>query len=378
MEAVTLNLSPTVQRLLSTMTSQQIATALQSVNDGVTDSTTSKITKLGKSKRKSSATSMDLTKATRPLNSWMAYRSYYSPIFLTLQQKEISGLMKDMWAADPFKAKWALLAKAYSMIRDDQGKRNAPLDGFLAINAPFIHVIEPSQYLKVIGWEATLTVKIDRRLLTTNVSVNDLISNSHRQGYFTGNLFNVLLSENEASMMMATASQGSENTRRIDGEHAGIGIAETSDSLDTRKPHKRAVSHVNEQSTNNEYFNDASNTSGVPVPVMNQMVDEVSGSAGTGYQAHQRHTVDHDVGFTYAPGAGYDHMQEQQPVTMNLTALERLSPRDFNIDIEYPFDATFDPDSQPFTFDPFVGNQFDAFDMSDGFSDNVDFEGSTW
>ena len=75
MEAVTLNLSPTVQHLLSTMTSQQIVTALQSVNDGVTDSTTSKITKRGKSKRKSSANSMDLTKATRPLNSWMAYRS---------------------------------------------------------------------------------------------------------------------------------------------------------------------------------------------------------------------------------------------------------------------------------------------------------------
>ena len=195
------------------------------------------------------------------------------------------------------------------MIRDDQGKRNAPLDGFLAINAPFIRVIEASQYLKVIGWEATLDgeghmsmrlahKKIDRRLLTTNVSVNDLISNSHRQGYFTGNLFNVLLSENEASMTMATASQGLENTHRIDGEHADIGIAETSDSLDTRKPHKRAVSHVNEQSTNNEYFNDASNTSGVPVRVMNQMVDEVSGSAGTGYHAHQRRTVDHDVGFT--------------------------------------------------------------------------------
>ena len=65
-------------------------------------------------------------------------------------------------------------------------------------------------------------------------------------------------------------------------------------------------------------------------------------------------------------------------MTRNLTALERLLPRDFNIDIEYPFDATFDPDSQPFTFDPFVGNQFDAFDMSDGFSDNVDFEGSAW
>ncbi|KAI9884389.1 MAG: hypothetical protein M1823_003821 [Watsoniomyces obsoletus] len=51
----------------------------------------------------------------RPLNSFIAYRSYYSSMFSALQQKEISGLLNRLWQAGPFKAKWTILAKAYSV-----------------------------------------------------------------------------------------------------------------------------------------------------------------------------------------------------------------------------------------------------------------------
>lgn len=60
--------------------------------------------------------------AKRPLNSWMAFRAYYSPLFTSLQQKDISGALTEMWAADPFHAKWTIVAKAYSVIRDQVGK----------------------------------------------------------------------------------------------------------------------------------------------------------------------------------------------------------------------------------------------------------------
>jgi hypothetical protein len=76
--------------------------------------------------------------AKRPLNSWIAFRAYYSPIFTTFQQKDISGFLKRMWNADPFKAKWTIVAKAYSIIRDKVGKAQAPLDVFLQIVCPHI------------------------------------------------------------------------------------------------------------------------------------------------------------------------------------------------------------------------------------------------
>jgi hypothetical protein len=72
-----------------------------------------------------------VTAAKRPLNSWMAFRAYYSPIFATFQQKDISGFMTLMWNADPFHAKWTIVAKAYSVIRDKVGKDQAPLDIFM-------------------------------------------------------------------------------------------------------------------------------------------------------------------------------------------------------------------------------------------------------
>jgi hypothetical protein len=76
--------------------------------------------------------------AKRPLNSWIAFRAYYATIFTTFQQKDISGFVTRMWQKDPFQAKWTLVAKAYSIIRDKVGKAQAPLDTFLEIVCPHI------------------------------------------------------------------------------------------------------------------------------------------------------------------------------------------------------------------------------------------------
>ena len=150
---------------------------------------------------------------------------YYSTIFLSFQQKEISGFLTILWQNDPFKAKWSILAKSYSMIRDSQGKANAPLEKFLAINGPLIGVIEPAKYLDALSWEVAVdedgqTVMrryentIDEQLFITNVSVNDVIRNSYDQGYFTGDLSKVLLAENEAAMTMAASVQPTSSAQR--------------------------------------------------------------------------------------------------------------------------------------------------------------------
>ncbi len=50
-------------------------------------------------------------------------------------------------------AKWSILAKAYSMIRDSQGKAASPLDIFLQITCTYIGIIDRTIYLGLLGLE---------------------------------------------------------------------------------------------------------------------------------------------------------------------------------------------------------------------------------
>jgi hypothetical protein len=73
-------------------------------------------------------------------------------MFQGLQQKEVSSLLHTLWAADPFKAKWAILAKAYTTIRDKLGKKVAPLDQFLKLCCPEFGIIGVADYLHELHW----------------------------------------------------------------------------------------------------------------------------------------------------------------------------------------------------------------------------------
>ncbi|KAG2421494.1 hypothetical protein HFD88_005469 [Aspergillus terreus] len=130
----------------------------------------------------------------RPLNSFIAFRSYYSIIFPELTQKSKSGILRFLWQNDPFKAKWAILAKAYSIIRDDHDS-DVSLDTFLALNAGFIGILEPTRYLEVMGWELQVDEQQQYTMakvnassaneadISTNYSVNDVVKNCYAAGY---------------------------------------------------------------------------------------------------------------------------------------------------------------------------------------------------
>lgn len=92
----------------------------------------------------------------RALNSFMTFRSkftfkalttfldksagYYSTLFAGQTQKVKSGLIRFLWAQDCLKSKWAMLAKAYSSVRDNHmGEVN--LESFLRETTPLIVVI---------------------------------------------------------------------------------------------------------------------------------------------------------------------------------------------------------------------------------------------
>lgn len=165
--------------------------------------------------------------STRPLNSWMAFRSHYNHVFQSMQQKDISGFLTLLWQYDPFKAKWTILAKAYSVIRDGVGKNNAPLDKFLAINGPYIGVVATKDYLVTLGWcfnntdgRMELTrehgwdlASLHHDLLVTNLSVEDVIKHSFAAGYISGDEHKMLLHNDEPTMVMASSSIGNVCTK---------------------------------------------------------------------------------------------------------------------------------------------------------------------
>jgi hypothetical protein len=119
-------------------------------------------------------------------------------MFPDLPQKVKSGLLRLLWSTDPFKAKWAILAKAYSVIRD-QHAGQVSLDTFLNLNGPFIGIITQADYLRVMGLEVVVgadkkyslvhvaqTPGFDQSDVTTNVSVDDVVGHCYQAGYVAG------------------------------------------------------------------------------------------------------------------------------------------------------------------------------------------------
>lgn len=114
-------------------------------------------------------------------------------MFPEMTQKTKSGIIKDLWQADPFKGKWAILAKAYSILRDDN-RNEVSLDTFLELTVPFIGLIQPEDYLKIMGCrlvridgqysiENISPARPDLSESTTNLSVGDILKFCYDSGY---------------------------------------------------------------------------------------------------------------------------------------------------------------------------------------------------
>ncbi|OAA74997.1 mating-type protein MAT 1-1-1 [Akanthomyces lecanii RCEF 1005] len=91
-------------------------------------------------------------RAKRPLNAFIAFRSYYVKLFPESQQKAASGFLTTLWGKDPFRNRWAMIAKVYSFVRDEMGKKKAPLSSFLMAACPAMDILPPDEYLRVLGW----------------------------------------------------------------------------------------------------------------------------------------------------------------------------------------------------------------------------------
>lgn len=123
---------------------------------------------------------------------------YYASIFNTSQQKNISGFLTRIWGKDPFKAKWAILAKAYSLLREEHSKVDAPLDAFLAIACPIINIVPREDYMSTMGWnilvseDSVNTIErvfepnfsdFTQATLSTNLSANQIVQHCAAVGF---------------------------------------------------------------------------------------------------------------------------------------------------------------------------------------------------
>ena len=270
-----------------------------------------------------------------------------------------------MWQTDPCKGKWSILAKSYSAIRDSQGKANAPLEKFLAINGPLIGVIEPAQYLEALSWEVAVdedgqTVMRRRNgtlsgeQLITNISVNDVIRNSYDKGYFTGDLSKVLLANNGAAMTMVSSVQPTSNAQYSTTGHLEVhdtGFAANT-NIEASSSEEATMIVVDDEKRD---------------PTLVTIGDEADGGGST--------AGDNDdvPGESNAVAIGETQGRNKAPI--NDPDISSLSASAFNLDGEYPFNTEFDPDFSGDTFNPFIGNQFNVFDMSDAhWDDFIDFD----
>lgn len=276
---------------------------------------------------------------------------YYSPMFTSLQQKEISTFLTCLWQDDPFKAKWTILAKAYSIIRDDKGKENARLDSFLAINAPYIGVLPPAEYFKMLGWkfstngnyetiltrESTVTL-INQGHVTTNFSVEDIVQHCYACGYIAGE-GSMIAAGDGSTMTMATTAQPTESSSDEPVVPSGDG------------PTQASAIHPN--------------TSQNTVP------GNIAPVAGGGEEAAER---DFEKELVESMLKDLDTDAKKAKVTDHAAQLGNnvLGQVLLNSGDEFPFNSQFDPeDSTDLHYDPFKGDPFNPFDMSDYLNEDM-------
>nr|AAR04458.1 DNA binding protein with alpha box domain [Stemphylium sp. EGS31-008] len=97
-------------------------------------------------------------KVRKALNAFVGFRCYYIaiPMFKQWPMKKLSNLIGLLWEADPNKSLWSLMTKAWSTIRDQIGKDQAPLDQFFGLICPHLDLPDPASYLEIHGWILTV------------------------------------------------------------------------------------------------------------------------------------------------------------------------------------------------------------------------------
>jgi len=275
------------------------------------------------------------------------FPGYYAPIFKTFQQKEISGLLTRLWQNDPFKAKWSIIAKAYSMIREHKSKDMAPLDMFLELVCPLVGMVGRDNYLAVMGWVIGGVEgerKMERRfipeiatfpaeLLSTSLSADQVVAHCY-QAKYTQESRQITGGGNSKTSVMAMAAQPPSMTSHV--QSSSDFIVQPS-----------SATHITEdllawlQKTGGNY----------PLSTYHNSVNQ---------PAEIQQAAD------ASPSRVQNALNTNNNDAVGPSADLRQTVHDFNqTGSQYPYNDHFDPySSDNLSFDPFAGDQDFAYSTS--------------
>ncbi|KAK6614652.1 hypothetical protein H4I96_00973 [Botrytis cinerea] len=88
----------------------------------------------------------------RSVNSYILFRTFYMILTVlgNIPQKYKSAILSVLWGRDPFHAKWSIIARAYTLMRDAGVRRS--VSEFLALVCPHIGILTVDDYLSDLNW----------------------------------------------------------------------------------------------------------------------------------------------------------------------------------------------------------------------------------
>ena len=287
---------------------------------------------------------------------------YYAVLFDDFEQKIISTYIVFLWERDPCKAKWALAAKAYSIIRDQVGKEHAPLDVFLALVAELLGLVDPQHYLAVMGWEIAVnevgnvslmqnnTIEIGDNVLCTNISVEDIVTYACQHGYAGATRSFATMPSDKPVMAMAASAQffseksmgnkDQENRQRALQDFTTEGLDETA-----------TIPH----SMDSRIFNGSSNTT---YAANNYPITTSPVSPGFDNFVNLNAASTNLIQQIISPNPQGSLMTNPTPLTTATSTVNHTN----HYTIENLLD--FDPDTERSVYDPADGDKWDVFDIS--------------
>ena len=238
-----------------------------------------------------------------------------------------SDLLKHVWKLEPFRAKFEIIAKAVTRIRDILGERKYLVHDFVELCAPWMRVLNVDDYFETghlaytIGADdkVHLTGEItipNKDLYNTNISANELIRAAHERGFFEGELSTFLLP----------------------GDQFEQGVASASNQLHSSGPEKHDSGAVAVFRYPEGYL-----------------------------EAKAARKVLHPS--LFSPG-GCPAQQSGLLSNSSAYSLGSIKYQQRLLNDIYPYYASFDPDQNTaYVYRPWIGDAFDAFETGDGFSD---------
>lgn len=264
-----------------------------------------------------------------------------SAVFAGFKQGLRSTFLSGVWKLEPFQAKFDIMGKAYTRIRDFSDAKDASdgegihLVDFLEICAPLMRALKLDDYFETCGLKYTVDADNNLRLIgnitvpnkdlhNTNISANELIRACHERGFFEGDLSSAFLAEDQFEQGVASASNQL-HFSEVDPRRLGPG----------------------------KHSNDSEAVTIFRYP--------------EGYlEASAARQVLHPS--QVSPGGS----PAQQIALLSKSSAYSLGSIKYQrrlLNDSYPYYASFDPDQDTaYVYRPWVGDASDAFEIGDGFS----------